>query len=429
MPSIDEVPSLCDVIPINSDENEMPLFENSCYYDSHSFCNIVKNKRNDLMTFFNANARSLVKNITAYETYFQSLYNSHEFSFDVITFTETWASNQLEDVIQFEGYNSEFKHKVNRKEGGGLAFYIENSLKYELRPDIQFPTEKQSEYDALFIEIISNEPKTRNTIIGNIYRSPNFNNITEFTDHLQILTESFTENKNLVITGDFNIDLIKANTNTLTCKLLDMMISNNMRPCITLPTRITHNTATLIDHIYTNIPPNKTLAGTLTTDISDHFSNFIFITTKLRKSHPKYVTYRPFNKTALAKFNEELIDTDFSEVYIDDPSAAYSNFISKITYLRDKHMPITTKRFNKYKHKTNPWISKGILNSLRTKDLLFNKLKKAKTETQIVNLEFQYNKYKKIYGKVIRSAKKLYWKSRFTECSKDIIVCNVNFAD
>ena len=41
-------------------------------------------------------------------------------------------------------------------------------------------------------------------------------------------------------------------------------------PLITKPTRITDHTATLIDHIYTNVPEKVINAGIFTADITDH---------------------------------------------------------------------------------------------------------------------------------------------------------------
>jgi hypothetical protein len=290
--------------------------------------------------------------------------------FNVITFTETWAEDNLVNLLQIANYNSEFKHKINRKEGGGLAIYIQDTINYRIRTDISFPSEKQSEYDSLIIELVSHDPNHSNTIIANIYRSPNFNNIPQFTSHLKHIVETIArENKNIIITGDFNIDLLKTNTHIPTAGFLDMMISNGMIPQITLPTRLTHSTASLIDHIFTNSPNETSIAGTITTDISDHFSNFILIKLKIpKRQFPTYITYRRYDETSFAKFNSELENVDFSSVYINDPSQAYSSFLDIILSLRNKHMPEIRKRFNRYKHKINPWITKGILKSLRTKD-------------------------------------------------------------
>jgi hypothetical protein len=360
--------------------------------------------------------------MSEYTMLFQCLEDENSFQFDIVTFTETWSNNELESILQLENYKSAFKHKINKKEGGGLAIYVNENIKYKARTDLQFPIEKQHEYDSLFIEIVTPEPSDKNIIVGNIYRSPNFNNVQDFTSHLKTLVESIDkENKTIILTGDFNIDLLKASVSLPTACFSDMMISNGMIPQITLPTRVTHNTATLIDHIYCNSQHDKSLAGTIKTNISDHFSNFFFIPTKKAKlQHPKFITYRCINELSLNNFRKELKETNFSSVYVDNPSQSYSNFLHIITSLRDKHMPIITKRFNRYRHKINPWITKGIITSLKNKDKLANKIKKLKNQTNLEILKNKYVNYNRIYLNVIRKAKQLYWENKFNECKSDM---------
>ena len=52
--------------------------------------------------------------------------------------------------------------------------------------------------------------------------------------------------------GDFNVDLIKYASNTNTGYFYDLLCSYSFRPLILQPTRVTSNTATLIDNIFIN---------------------------------------------------------------------------------------------------------------------------------------------------------------------------------
>ena len=166
-------------------------------------------------------------------------------------------------------------------------------------------------FDGLFLEILGHDDSgscRKNSIIGVIYRSPSFPSIQDFNDTLSQLLDRITlENKNIILTGDINIDLLKSNSNRLATNYLDMMMSHNLIPCITLPTRITQSTASLIDHIFTNVIPKNSTAGTLISDITDHFSNFILIDiSKQKLSHPKFVSYRKINEKTLKSLNEAL---------------------------------------------------------------------------------------------------------------------------
>ena len=71
--------------------------------------------------------------------------------------------------------------------------------------------------------------------------------------------------------GDFNLNLLNHHTHQLTAEFLDIMFGHMFFPLmITLPTRITAHTATVIDNIFTNNSDNHSLNGLLLLDISDH---------------------------------------------------------------------------------------------------------------------------------------------------------------
>ena len=73
---------------------------------------------------------------------------------------------------------------------------------------------------------------------------------------------------------DTNIDLLKFSTHDKTATFLNNMFIQGYVPTITMPTRVTHQSATLIDNIFTNKPTHEDLTGIIITDISDHFAMF-----------------------------------------------------------------------------------------------------------------------------------------------------------
>ena len=60
------------------------------------------------------------------------------------------------------------------------------------------------------------------------------------------------ENKNIFLTGDYNINLLNTETDEATASFLNNLTSNLFIPHIILPTRITTRSKTLIDNIFTN---------------------------------------------------------------------------------------------------------------------------------------------------------------------------------
>ena len=82
-----------------------------------------------------------------------------------------------------------------------------------------------------------------------------------------------TEKKLFYIIGDFNIDLLKADTERPINDYLDFIYSYSITPTVYKPTRITATSATIIDNILTN---NEVIiqSSIIVTDISDHFQLF-----------------------------------------------------------------------------------------------------------------------------------------------------------
>ena len=392
--------------------HESPLFTKSLYYDK-SF--LSHNHPHD-MKILNTNARSLPKNFLQFEALLAEL-STQNFSFEILTFTETWLDNSLESSINFNTYVPVMKHKSPVKEGGGLAIFVKTNIRFKLRNDLTFPIDKQNQFDGIFIEIEPCNNQTRPLILGNIYRSPSYNSITDFSQSLSLIIERLnSENKDIVIVGDMNIDLIKSETHRETSEFLDSMISNDLFPKITLPTRVTHTSATLIDHIYTNNKHHSTIAGTIKTDISDHFSNFILFKWTPTKARPKFITYRNCSEIAIQKLNNALQITNWTSILNDTSvDAAYDKFLDIYTSLQNEHLPLLTTKFNKYKHKLKSWITKGILKSLKTKDKLFKKMCRLKhiNNTTYEFNKIKYDKYKQMLHKVLRAAKQNYWTEQF----------------
>ena len=77
--------------------------------------------------------------------------------------------------------------------------------------------------------------------------------------------------------GDYNINLLNSSTYEHTGEFVDILYSNEFLRLISRPTRITSNSATLIDNMMTNCLDNlsSSINGILVTDISDHFYDFM----------------------------------------------------------------------------------------------------------------------------------------------------------
>ena len=421
---------LYDVLQ-DQDLDGINLCQNSQYYNCDSFANLIQTKNPlDHLTIFNTNARSLIRHKSEYDVFLQALNTHRGFAFDLITFTESWLDDELENLVNFDGYAPVLKHKKPNKEGGGLAVFIKDNIKFKLREDLCFPTDKMHMYDGIFIEVLGNEC---NTLVFVIYRTPSLNSIPEITADLNYVLEKVRhENKTVILTGDLNIDLLKHNKHNQTNKFIDMLISNNLTPRITLPTRITNTSATLIDHMFSNVEHDTATAGTFRTNITDHYCNFIFIKSKIEKddNYPSYVTYRKQDKKSIENFKTALLALDWSHVLnLSDPNTAYESFLDTYKNLMDTHLPIVTKRYNKFKHRKEPWVTPGILKSLHTKEKLYIKMIKSKQTPQYDTNKANYTRYLNTYKHTLRHAKLQYWRNKFDNVKQNMKQTwkNINF--
>ena len=92
----------------------------------------------------------------------------------------------------------------------------------------------------------------------------------------------------VVLMGDYNINLIQYENHPQTLRYLDILLTNNFMPHITLPSRITNTSSTLIDHIHSNSKQGSFISGIIYSCISDHMPIFnIGHTSKVGKSSKK----------------------------------------------------------------------------------------------------------------------------------------------
>ena len=152
-------------------------------------------------------------------------------------------------------------------------------------------------WEGIFLKISGNNIKP--TLVGNIYRPPRRNNNNVIIDQflgefLPFITKLSDKYNSVILSGDFNIDLLKINEREKYAHFLDSMLSLGLVPKITFPTRFAKYSASLLDQIFVKSPDirgSNHRSGILFTSLSDHLAPFIFLQEKLiEKNNPKYVS-------------------------------------------------------------------------------------------------------------------------------------------
>ena len=100
--------------------------------------------------------------------------------------------------------------------------------------------------------------------------------------------------KNIIIAGDFNINLLKINEQDFCSNFFDTLNTFSLFPQIILPTRFSVRNGTLIDNFFCELNPTilQSTAGILINKLSDHQPYFIIIDITLKKTPSKMYTHQ-----------------------------------------------------------------------------------------------------------------------------------------
>ena len=132
--------------------------------------------------------------------------------------------------ICIEGYVYESTTTESCK--GGTMIYVNKDTQYKTRDDLNIYKSKKIE--STFIGII--ESKMKNKVIGCTYKHPKVS-ISEFTnDFISPLLEKLQlEKKEIILMGDFNINLLNNDTDYQVSDFLNTIYANTFYPTINSP--------------------------------------------------------------------------------------------------------------------------------------------------------------------------------------------------
>ena len=359
-----------DVDKVDNDINvTSPV--NSKYYDIKQF-NTLKIDSPSSFGLFHVNIASLDKHIDDLKMILSLM--KHDIEIIGISEHKIKKDSLPSNNIKIPGYK-DFIFEPTEATCGGTGFYIKENLDHISRNDLQINS--PANYETKFIEIKFSNKK--NLIVGCIYRHPSSNiSVQEFTnEHLDPVLQIISmENKQCILMGDFNINLLKIDTNSSANLFYNTMSSNFFTPFILQPTRL--QSKTLIDNIFFNSLEYQSNSGNLLIEISDHLIQFLILEgfTK-EKNLPEF----NFMKRDLRNFNnrefeETLSNFDWNRICnleLNDPDMSCTNFFNGITYLLDEFAPFKKVTKKEMKLLSKPWISNEILKKCKDRDSILKK--------------------------------------------------------
>lgn len=277
---------------------------------------------------------------------------------DVIGVSETWLkSYHTNAMISIPDYKVYRNDRAGRR-GGGVACYISSKLRSKV---VDYsPIDSIIEY--IFIEITLRPTKI---LVGVIYRPDGV-----ISDLNLLFTELVATYENVIIMGDFNLNLldisIKSNLNYLFEEYGLSIHSND------LPTHFDthHNSVSLLDFFLMSKPNSVELSDQFwIPSISKHAFIFLSINLPVTGS-PSTFVFRDFKCIKLENLLSDAFLCDMSTLYnTADIDKQVDILNSNILSIFNHHVPLKT---HKPVSKKCPWITRDIVIAKSNRDLAFS---------------------------------------------------------
>ena len=381
------------------------------YFDNSNTCSyygtssMKSNFGNDFssLKIIHLNIRSVKKNLNEFQLILQKMY----IEFQIIVLTETWMGTD-EDLNELLGYVAFHSTRENRG-GGGVTVLVSTDLNADNISELSFANDL---CEVCTVRIfLSSKPY----LLVGIYRTPH-GSVPQFNiDFHQLLANPLLTNGNTIIAGDINVDIGEAVYPASTQDFVNELRLCHYLPLITIPTRVTSHSATVVDHIWCNFTVSLK-AGAIINSITDHYPIFATLHNLLKNSssHTK-INFRNHNEDNMALFIERVTEfsDSFVEVEIDDVNSSCRYFCNKLYDIYDKTFPIKCKLFTN-KRLTNPWITDSLLRSIDEKHRLYRLSR--------INERYipAYKRYRNTLCRTVALAKMQYFTRKFHNCQKDI---------
>ena len=317
---------------------------------------------------------------------------------DILGISESRLSDKISDQSIMIPNFSFYRKDPNSHGQTGIIVYVRNTITplIQRREDLEHPN-----IECIWLEqknsCNNNNINIQSTFICNLYRNGNVNYDKwneDFSDMLQNVTRN---NENIILLGDFNINLFAPHPKWKI--VLDLF---NLKQMIKTATRVASTSSTLIDHIYTNNENKISNPCVLTNAISDHYPivcTLLFRAPKQSKKGHSTIDYRCFKNFNINEFLLDIRNIPYGEIYqTENPDEALEIFYNLFLKVINKFAP---KRKRRVKNKDLPkWLNGDIISNMKIRD----KYKKLK-------LFSEYKKQRNRVLTMVRSAQHKYYKN------------------
>lgn len=363
-------------------------------------CFNFNNTSIDDLKIIHFNVRSLNKNFSEFQAYLSYL----KVVFDVIVLFETWQIYDPNDY-RIESYDMCYNESKQNKADGCLIY-----VKHSLNPAFSILCSGKTKVIKTILQ-----HNNKNVGILSTYRPPSYDTDNFLLDLHDILTLNKKENsKTDIFIGDINIDLLVSDvTNNV---YLNLLLEFGFIQTVTTPTRVTETTKSCIDHIFLkNCDVDMhDKSFVLQDSFSDHYAIIIVLNSGLIRNPTCNSNIPSYNRQLnMNKLKHYLANEDWAEIYDQkDVNSCTDLFMSKLSlFMKDSTTCIHFKET-----RLKPWITQGILNSIRTRNILRKiSILNPSDSTAVLN----FRRYRNILNKSIQRLKNMYYVKLFEQSNSD----------
>ena len=201
--------------------------------------------------------------------------------YDVVVLTETWLNQSIQNTeLILTNFQPPFRRDREDRIGGGVAIYVHEGIHAKERTELNV-----NGTECLWIELVFGEC---NILFGGIYRPPNPNNDQWLLMGQSIDQAFFQIFDNIIVTRDFNMNLLGANSN----KITNLFSLYNAEQLITSPTFYTESSNSLLDLMFI-----KNKDSVISSFVADPFIPNLTrfhcpVVLVLRQTKPKRLTFK-----------------------------------------------------------------------------------------------------------------------------------------
>lgn len=366
------------------------------YHEKH----LTDEKKAKALGLIHANVRSLQKNWDLIELYLKKCMTN----LDVIVLTEVNVNTQAGKLYQMHGFQ-QFSLCRDDRRGGGILIYVKNSWLCEQK-EVSF-----LEAEAMLIAV---QDKELSFVILAVYRPP-AKNTKVFLNELESLLRKLDRHDNVILVGDFNIDIISPDKFCVP-DYLTLTSGYGFEHKISGVTREepygTRLSRSCLDHINVRIPDMDVISGIITQKVADHYFVVISVLRNEQSSVPKMNVE---SKYALdnGKVDKLVNGFDWDSLIQNDHSLTYDEFISQFQVIYRQ----CTKKINVRRRKVEkPWINSEIMELSLSKERLWYRCKKDPSN---LALKEELRQLRNRLTAKLRIAKNLYYKHELNKFKRD----------